>query len=212
MKAVFVDRDGVINRNRKDHVKSWDEFVFLPGAVEGMVELTRAGLRTVILTNQAVINRGLLSREALDSIHDRMTGELEAAGAVVDAVYYCPHRPDEHCSCRKPRPGLLLAAAGRLGIELEQSYLVGDALSDIQAGRAAGCRTILVLTGRGLRQFLRRDARRVGGYSISRDLRHAVHSILVTEKLVPASPLDKLAMGARRALTLPVFEQLPRLF
>ncbi len=182
--AVFIDRDGVINRNRVDHVKSWEEFVFLPHAVESLVELTRHGLRTVIVTNQAAVNRGITSPQAIDEIHARMVAILEAAGARIDGVFYCPHRPEESCSCRKPRPGLLLQAAERLDIDLSRSYLIGDAMSDMVAGRAAGCQTILVMTGRGVWQFLGREARRVRGYSISRDLRHAVRRILMEEGLV----------------------------
>ena len=176
-KAVFVDRDGVINRNRRDHVKSWAEFAFLPNAVEALVELTRHGLRTVVLTNQAVINRGIAARQVIDEIHARMLSELETAGARVEAVFYCPHRPEECCSCRKPRPGLLLRAAKELGIDLRDSYLIGDALSDVEAGAAVGCRTILVMTGRGASQLLSRDAGRIQGYSVSRNLRHAVRRI-----------------------------------
>lgn len=210
MKAVFIDRDGVINCNRKDHVKSWEEFVFLPRSVEALAELTRRGFKTVILTNQAVVNRGIVSRETIDDIHARMTARLELAGARVDGVFYCPHRPEERCSCRKPQPGLLLAAAEQLGIDLAQSYLVGDAISDIRAGKAAGCRTILVLTGRGRRQFLSREARAVRGYSVARDLWHAVRQILVGEDLIRAGALERLYMGARRATALPLLQQLSR--
>lgn len=192
MKVVFIDRDGVINRNRGDHVKNWDEFVFLPHAVDSLVELTRHGFRTVILTNQAVVNRGIVSRETIDEIHTRMLAVLEAAGARVEAVFYCPHRPEERCHCRKPQPGLLLQAADRLGIDLSQSYLIGDAVADVAAGRAVGCRTILVMSGRGVRQFLRREARRVRGYSISRDLRHAVKRILMEEGIVKAGLLYRM--------------------
>lgn len=199
MKAVLIDRDGVINQNRPDHVKSWGEFVFLPGAVEAMVELTRHGLRTVILTNQAAINRGITGRETVEDIHERMVTALEAAGARVDGVFYCPHRPEERCSCRKPLPGLLLQAAEKLGIDLSQSYLVGDAVSDIAAGRAAGCRTILVMTGRGARQFLSLGARRQGRYWIARDLSHAARRILVEEGLVKAGLLERVQLRLLRA-------------
>ena len=199
VKAVFVDRDGVINRNRADHVKSWDEFVFLPNAVEALTELSRHGMRTVILTNQAAINRGIVSRRVIDDIHARMIALLQDAGARVEGVFCCPHRPEEHCSCRKPRPGLLLQAAEQLGIDLESSYLIGDALSDVAAGRAVGCKTILVLTGRGVGQFLRRDARLVRGYWVAVDLRHAVRRILVEEGLVKAGWLHRIGRWLDRA-------------
>ncbi len=123
MTTVFVDRDGVINRNRKDHVKSREEFAFLPGAVEALVDLTRNGLRTVVSTSQAAINRGITHRGAVDKIHARMILELEGAGAKVDGVFCCPQLPEELCSCRKPRPGLLFQAVEDFGAQIHRSYL-----------------------------------------------------------------------------------------
>lgn len=195
MRAVFVDRDGVINANRRDHVKSWNEFVFLPHAVEALVELTKHGLPTVVLTNQAAINREITPRRTVEEIHARMIAVLGAAGARIDGVFYCPHRPDEGCSCRKPRPGLLLQAAERLGIDLTESYLIGDALSDVAAAQAVGCRPILVLTGRGVGQWLSREARHRRGYAVSRNLWHAVRRILVGEELAEARWLERLRLS-----------------
>ena len=151
-RAVFVDRDGVICRNRRDHVKSWDEFVFLPGVLKAMARLAQLDVPIVVVTNQAVIHRGMVTEETVRDIHTRMVRQIEAAGGRVDGVFYCPHRPDEHCNCRKPRQGMFLQAADVLGIDLTQSYLIGDARSDIQAGRAVGARCYLVLTGRGRQQ------------------------------------------------------------
>jgi D-glycero-D-manno-heptose 1,7-bisphosphate phosphatase len=151
-RAVFLDRDGVICRNRVDHVKSWDEFVFLPQARESLARLTTLNLAIVVITNQAAINRGLVTEDIVEQIHDRMRREISLAGGRIDRVYYCPHRPDERCACRKPEPGMLLRAASDLGIELQGSYLVGDAWSDIQAGTAVGCVPYLVMTGRAGRQ------------------------------------------------------------
>lgn len=145
---VFLDRDGVINRNRDDHVKSWDEFQFLPGSLTGLALLRQAGYRTFVITNQAVINRGVLSSWALDNIHRRLMGQVERAGGKIEAVLYCPHRPEENCACRKPRPGLLEQVRQRYATSLEGSWLVGDHANDIAAGLQAGCRTILVLSGR----------------------------------------------------------------
>jgi len=190
MRVVFVDRDGVINLNRKDHVKSWEEFVFLPRAVEALAQLTRHGFRTIVVTNQAVVNRGIISREKVDEINARMVAALNAAGAKVEGVFCCPHRPDEGCSCRKPRPGLLLEAARKLGVDLTRSYMVGDTLGDLAAGRLAGCRPVLVLTGRGTSQFLSGEARHRQGYMVSRDLWHAVRRILVLGGLVKPGWLE----------------------
>lgn len=147
--AVFVDRDGVICENRSDHVKDWSEFAFIPGSIEAMASLRRAGLRLFVITNQAIVGRGLLSRRALDVMHEKMLDSLGASGAKIDAVLVCPHVPEDRCTCRKPEPGLLLAAAGEHKVDLAKSFMVGDHVTDIEAGARAGCRTILVRTGRG---------------------------------------------------------------
>ncbi|HEX2924299.1 MAG TPA: D-glycero-beta-D-manno-heptose 1,7-bisphosphate 7-phosphatase [Chloroflexota bacterium] len=191
-RVVFIDRDGVINRNLGSHVKRWEEFVFLPGAIEALAALTRHGFQSIVLTNQAAINRGIITRETLEGIHTRMLGRIEAAGARIDGVFYCPHRPDEHCSCRKPQPGLLYQAAERFGVKLSESYLVGDAITDIMAAKTAGCWPILVMTGRGIPAYLSPTARRIEGYSVARNLQHAVHRILLEEGLVEPSFLDRV--------------------
>ncbi len=151
---IFLDRDGVINANRDDHVKSWHEFRFLPGALEGLRLLTEHGYRIFIVTNQAAINRGLIARATLEEIHQRMVRTAAAYGARIAGIRCCPHRPDEACACRKPQPGMLLDLAAAYSIDLGQTYLVGDAHSDIAAGQAAGCRTVLVLSGRTPRESL----------------------------------------------------------
>lgn len=183
-RAVFVDRDGVICRNRTDHVKSWQEFVFLPGAVEAMVRLARTDLRIIIITNQAVINRGIIPAEVVEDINARMVRAIEEAGGRVDDVLYCPHRPDEQCDCRKPRPGMLLMAAKRWGVDLAQSYLVGDAETDMQAARTVGCRRYLVLTGRGLRQLIHCLFYGKLDFVVNLNLGAAVNDILRRESMV----------------------------
>jgi len=147
--AIFLDRDGVINVNRVDHVKSWKEFEFLPGALESIRRLTQTGLPIFVVTNQAVVNRKLLTPEALDEIHQRMSDEISKAGGHITKVYYCPHDNHEKCTCRKPEPGMLKQAEREYGIDLTESFLIGDAWSDVEAGLAAGARSILVMTGRG---------------------------------------------------------------
>jgi len=151
-RAVFLDRDGVLNANRPDHVKSLAEFVLLPGALPALSLLGRTGLRVVVISNQSIVNRGLASRETVEGIHRQLVEWAQAAGGRIDAVCYCPHRPDEACGCRKPRPGLLVDAARRLNIDARRSYLVGDAISDVQAALAVGAEPLLVLTGRGRAQ------------------------------------------------------------
>jgi D-glycero-D-manno-heptose 1,7-bisphosphate phosphatase len=154
MRAIFLDRDGVICENRSDHVKSWSEFKFLPGVKNNLAKLSSLELPIVVVTNQAVIGRGLASAETVEEIHHRMVAEITAAGGRIDRVYTCPHLPEAGCECRKPKTGLLLQAAAEMGLDLTQSYLIGDAVTDILAGQQVGCRTFLVLTGRGVEQLV----------------------------------------------------------
>ena len=151
--AIFLDRDGVINQNRPDHVKSWSEFVFEANVLPAMARLASLHLPIVVITNQACIGRGLVEREVVEDIHRRMVAAVIKAGGHIDHVLYCPHRPSEDCACRKPKPGMLLEAAHRLNLDLSRSFLVGDAITDLQAGRAVGCKTILVQSGRGAQQW-----------------------------------------------------------
>ncbi len=150
--AIFIDRDGVINLNRPEYVKSWDEFTFLPGSLDALCLLGQLGWPVVIISNQSAIGRGLVAAETVAEINNRLVEQVEHAGGRIDGVYVCPHHPDEGCSCRKPRPGLLQQAARELGLDLQRSYLIGDAESDILAAKAVSARPILVLSGRGMDQ------------------------------------------------------------
>jgi histidinol-phosphate phosphatase family protein len=143
-KALFLDRDGVINYNRNDYVKSWDEFVFIPTAKEAIQKINRSEFMLIIITNQSPIGRGIFTTEILDNIHKNMLQELAASGCVIDAIYYCPHKPDDGCTCRKPKPGLILRAAEDFGIDLSGSWMIGDSDGDVKAGEAAGCMTAKV--------------------------------------------------------------------
>jgi D-glycero-D-manno-heptose 1,7-bisphosphate phosphatase len=153
--AVFLDRDGVLLEDA-GILTDPAGIRILPGVPEALARLSRAGLALVVVTNQAAVARGLLTEEALGEIHARMAALLSSRGAPpLDGVYACPHHPEAtlpayraDCACRKPRPGLLIRAAADLGLDLGRSFLVGDRPSDIAAGRAAGCRTVLVETGR----------------------------------------------------------------
>jgi D-glycero-D-manno-heptose 1,7-bisphosphate phosphatase len=148
VKTVFIDRDGVINLNRSDHVKSWNEFEFLPNALTGLALLANHGFDSFIVTNQAIVGRGLVSHGELDTIHDRMRAAIAAYGGCITDVLACPHRPDEGCDCRKPAPGLLFRARTHYGVDLGEALLIGDHPNDLEAARRAGCRSILVLSGR----------------------------------------------------------------
>lgn len=148
--AVFLDRDGVINRRRPDHVKSWSEFEFLPTALEALRLLREQGATTVVVTNQSAIGHGLLTPNELEGIHQRMLEQVCAAGGEITAVYACPHTAGAGCTCRKPAIGLLERAALELGLTLTDSILVGDSDSDVIAARAAGCQPVLVSQGSAL--------------------------------------------------------------
>lgn len=178
MKAVFLDRDGVINENRPDHVKHWSEFRFLPGAPEALARLSRAGVRLFVITNQAIVNRGIVSPEVVDAINRGMVEEIGRRGGRIEATCYCPHRPEERCGCRKPQPGLLLEVAARYGVDLRETVVIGDALSDVEAGLAAGCQAILVLTGRGRDELARALASGRNGFLVAADLAEAVDLVL----------------------------------
>lgn len=182
MRAIFLDRDGVICKNRSDHVKSWAEFEFLPEVKESLAALSLLNLPLIIVTNQAAIGRGLMTVQLLEDIHQRMVAEIAAAGGRIDRIFYCPHRPEDGCHCRKPKPGMLQQAASEMGLDLAGSYLVGDAATDIQAGQQVGCHNILVLTGRGTEQLIT-TFQFTGGHAltISRNLKEAAAYIFKTE-------------------------------
>lgn len=141
-KAVFLDRDGVINRKRDDYVKNTSEFVILPDASKAIKLLNENNYLVIIITNQSVINRGIITRDILTEIHEFMKNELGKQGAFVDAIYYCPHRPDENCSCRKPKTGLIEKAISDYSISIGSSWLVGDSESDTLAATNLGIKTI----------------------------------------------------------------------
>jgi len=142
--TVFVDRDGVINRRRPDHVKSWEEFEFLPGAIDALARLHQMDARVVVITNQSVVGRGLVAQEDLVQIHRRMIDEVARGGGRIEGIYACPHSPEQGCSCRKPGTELFKRASAELGIDLTDSFMVGDSESDMLAARAAGSRPVLV--------------------------------------------------------------------
>jgi histidinol-phosphate phosphatase family protein len=149
-KAIFLDRDGVININRSDYVKSWDEFVFLPDAKRAVKLVNESDFILIIITNQSPIGRGIFNTSTLDEIHGKMLHEFAEVGCNITAIYYCPHKPDDGCSCRKPQPGLILKAAADFDIDLSRSWMVGDSDSDIEAGKRAGCKTAKVSDDRPL--------------------------------------------------------------
>ena len=148
MKLVILDRDGTINHDSDEFIKSPEEWQALPGALEAVGRLNHAGYHVVLATNQSGLGRGLLDVASLNAIHKRMLKQLAAVGGRIDAIFYCPHAPEDACTCRKPLPGLIEQVADRFGIDLKDVPFVGDSLRDMQAAVAAGCSPHLVLTGR----------------------------------------------------------------
>lgn len=159
-KVVFLDRDGVINKKppEGDYVKKWEEFEFLPRAIEAMKLFSQNGYRIFIVTNQRGIARGLMAKEDLEEIHDHMKEELSRHDISLEAIYHCPHNFQDNCNCRKPKPGMFHQAAKEYVIDLTKATMIGDSVSDMEAGSAAGCKTILV--------------------NEKEDLLHAAHTIL----------------------------------
>lgn len=151
--ALFLDRDGVIIENRPDYVRGWQDVEIYPQALAALAALKASPYRIVIVTNQSGVGRGLIPLETAEAINHKLVQVIEVAGGRVDAVFMCPHAPGADCPCRKPKPGLLLEAARRLSLDLPPSIMVGDALTDVMAGRAAGIsQSVLVCTGRGTEQ------------------------------------------------------------
>ena len=149
MALVILDRDGVVNEDSDAYIKSPDEWIPIPGSLEAIARLNHAGYRVVIATNQSGVARGLFGMAELDAIHQKLHTALARLGGQVDGIYFCPHGPDDGCSCRKPRPGLLDEIRARHGIDLTGVPAIGDSLRDLEAARMVGATPILVRTGKG---------------------------------------------------------------
>ncbi|MDI6781124.1 MAG: D-glycero-beta-D-manno-heptose 1,7-bisphosphate 7-phosphatase [bacterium] len=147
-RAVFLDRDGVINKKLEgDYVKSYDEFSFLPGVIDAIKKIKQKGLMVIIITNQSGIGRGIMSEDDLINVHEQMLAELKKNGVTIDAIYYCPHSPDNGCDCRKPKDGLFKQALMDFNIDMRNSWMIGDEQKDVEAGEKAGCQTYLLSKG-----------------------------------------------------------------
>jgi D-glycero-D-manno-heptose 1,7-bisphosphate phosphatase len=179
VKLIILDRDGLINADRSDYVKTPDEWVAIPGSLEAISRIRRAGYRVVIATNQSGLARGLFDMETLIAIHAKMRRELNALGGKIDAIFICPHGPDEGCSCRKPLPGLFTDIARRYDIDLTGVVAVGDSLRDIQASSIAGCAPWLVKTGNGMEAIA--SGSLPHGTEIRDDLAAVVDALLTEE-------------------------------
>lgn len=185
---VILDRDGVLNRELAsgwlDDPREWR---WEAGSLEALRELTRAGRRISVVTNQSGIGRGLVSRQAVEEVHDWLRREVERAGASVAAIFMCPHAPGEGCDCRKPRPGMVRKAVLESGISARETLLIGDDLRDLEAGRAAGVRVALVRTGKG--ESVRSKV--PAGTPVFDDLLAAVRRVVGSSRSEPASGEDR---------------------
>ena len=149
MKLVILDRDGVINIESANFIKNPHEWIALPGSLEAIALLNQSGFRVALATNQSGVGRGLYDMATLNAIHDKMHRALSQVGGRIDALFYCPHTADDNCSCRKPKTGMLEDIARRFSVDLHEVFAVGDSLRDLQAFHDAGCKPILVRSGKG---------------------------------------------------------------
>jgi D-glycero-D-manno-heptose 1,7-bisphosphate phosphatase len=176
MKLVILDRDGVINHDSDEFIKSPEEWKPIPGSLEAIARLNQAGYRVVVATNQSGIGRGLLDMGTLNAIHEKLNKALAPLGGRIDAFFFCPHAADAGCGCRKPSTGMFEEIARRLSADLADVPAIGDSLRDLQAAAAAGSRPILVLTGKGRRTLDGGDLPE--STEVFRDLAEAVDALL----------------------------------
>lgn len=178
---IILDRDGVINEDSDAYIKSLAEWRPLPGSIDALARLSRAGHHLAVATNQSGLGRGLFDQDALDAMHAELNALVQAAGGRLEGIFYCPHTPEDGCDCRKPLPGLLDAIGSELGWPLQNSLMVGDSLRDLEAGLARGCRPVLVRTGKGertLAQLAKTPRRELAQLSVYTDLAAFADAVL----------------------------------
>jgi D-glycero-D-manno-heptose 1,7-bisphosphate phosphatase len=177
--AIFLDRDGVLIENRADYVREWSQVAVFPEALRALAGLAVSRYKIIIVTNQSAVGRNLISLETAREINHRLIQLINQNGGRVDGIYMCPHKPEDECACRKPQPGLLLQAARDLSLDLRASWMIGDAWSDLLAGRSAGVRgAIMVRTGRGAEELLHPQSNNINGHLVFNDLSEALEAIL----------------------------------
>jgi len=176
--TIFLDRDGVINVDSPEYIKTPDEFCFIPGSAKAIALLTAHGFDVILITNQSVINRKMVTASTLDAIFDKLKNGVTAAGGTIKDIFFCPHAPHENCSCRKPLPGLILQAQKKYDLHLEETCMVGDSAKDILCARNAGCdKAVLVQTGNGVNAL---KALQAQGHSPD----HVVPDLMAAAKLI----------------------------
>lgn len=176
MRLVILDRDGVINEDSDDYIKSPEEYIPIPGSLEAIARLKKAGFTVVVATNQSGIGRGLFDLDTLNAMHDKLRALLAEVEGSVDGIFICPHRPEDHCGCRKPAPGLYHQISQQFHVQLTNVPVIGDSLRDLEAARAVGATPVLVRTGKGQRTL---DAgKALEGVTVYDDLAGAVNALL----------------------------------
>ncbi|KEQ16600.1 D-glycero-beta-D-manno-heptose 1,7-bisphosphate 7-phosphatase [Endozoicomonas numazuensis] len=150
-KLIILDRDGVINEDSDNYIRTVDEWIPLPGSIKAIARLSRAGYPIAIATNQSGLARGYFTEDTLRAMHQKMLDLIAAEGGKIDCIKFCPHGPDDQCRCRKPLPGMIEQIEETLNLPAESAWVVGDSLRDLQAGQAMGCKVALVKTGKGIR-------------------------------------------------------------
>ncbi len=179
MKLIILDRDGVINRDSDNFIKSPEEWVPIPGSLSAIARLNRAGYTVAVATNQSGIARGLYDLEVLEAMHEKFSSLLAEEGGRVELIEFCPHGPDDECECRKPLPGMYRRIAERFGVDLKGVPVVGDSLRDLQAAQAVGARPILVRTGKGERTLAKGEG--LEGIAVFDDLATAADALIAEE-------------------------------
>jgi D-glycero-D-manno-heptose 1,7-bisphosphate phosphatase len=186
--VLFLDRDGVINFDRRDYVKSWSEFKFMPRVFEALRLLKKNNVRVVVITNQSAVHRGLMSISTLREIHEKMLRAIERKGGSIEAIYVCPHTPEENCRCRKPKPGMVLKAVKDLKIDLSRSYLVGDSEKDVNLAQSLAIKCIRITDGTSHCTCVEGRGWTKKSPILARSLLEAVNYILHGLKESPGSP------------------------
>ena len=180
-KVVVLDRDGVINRESDEFIKSPAEWQPLPGSIEAIADLSRAGFLITLATNQSGLARGLFDLATLESIHEKFRSLVESKGGAVDGIFFCPHGPNEGCSCRKPATGLLRQIEAEFSLNLRNRWFIGDSLRDLQAARTHGCKPVLVRTGNGTKTENLLENNGLTEVDVFDDLRQAANALLARE-------------------------------
>lgn len=178
MKLIILDRDGVINDDSDDYIKSPDEWHAIPGSLEAIAKLNQAGYTVIVVSNQAGVAKGYFTLEMLQKINEKMLNSVEKAGGKIDKIYFCPHEDKDNCHCRKPKPGMFKQVAKDYQVDLKDIYYIGDKFKDYLAAKAAGCKFILVKTGYG-KEMLQKHSELQEKALIADDLSQAVLHILV---------------------------------